>query len=328
MKRVFCVLVVCVLLLGLCMSFAGCEKNDFPEDLKEYLSPWERDAIKEAVETNTIHYYFMCGNGMIMSKTESNPYKWGDACLVVFPDGKTMLVDSGMKAYGPILVENLRRLNIKRLDYVVFSHQHNDHTHGALREGGVFDNIEIGQVYWNGIINAAWKNFSMENECSKRGIPLQIIKRGDVLDFGVVKAEILWPEEGMAGMTIEETQDLNNLSVVMRLDYKDHSSLFTGDLYEKGEQWLVQKENDRLNVDLMKVCHHGHSTSSSYAFVSKASPQLAVATGFALVKPDVWEVFENTGATLLDDQFYGYIHAVSDGTNLDYDTSVSREEKK
>ena len=93
--------------------------------------------------------------------------------MIIFPDGKTLLVDAGMEAYGKVLVETLRRLNIKRLDYVLFSHQHNDHTFGAIREGGVFDHFEIGQVYWNGIYNGNWKNISLEQICEEKNIPAQ-----------------------------------------------------------------------------------------------------------------------------------------------------------
>lgn len=327
MKRAVGAIMACVLLLGLCLGFSGCEKSDFPEELEAYLSPWELDVAAEAKMTNTIHYYFMSSNGMFMEADELYPYKWGDACLVVFPDGKTMLVDSGMKQYAPVLVENLRRMKIKRVDYVVLSHQHNDHGFGAMTEGGVFDNFEIGQVYWNGILNSNWKTVSVENECAKRGIPLQILKRGDTLELGAVKAEVLWPEASMVGTSLDTAEDLNNYSIVMRLEYKDHSSLFTGDLYAQGEEWLLQQEDERLDVDLMKVCHHGHATSSTNPFVEAASPEVAVATGYASVNSKVWTTYENLGATLLDDQFHGYIHVASNGSELEFDTSATREEK-
>lgn len=219
-------------------------------------------------------------------------------------------------------------MKIKRLDYVLFSHQHSDLTHGALKEGGIFDHFEIGQVYWNGIYNANWKVVSMENICQEKNIPLQILRKGDTLDFGQVQAEVLWPLENMAGTTIEEETELNNNSIVIRLDYKDHSSLFTGDLYKQGEANMVEANADKLDVELLKVPRHGQNTSSSLFFAGAVMPKLAVATGYHTIIAKTIETYENTGATFLDDQYHGYIHVASDGTELTYDTDHSRGDEK
>lgn len=328
MKRIICAAMVCMMLVGLCLCFTGCEKYDFPEELKQYLSPWELDVCAEAQKNNSIHYYFMCSKGLFMDETELYPYKWGDSCLVVFPDGKTMLIDTGMQNYAPVLVENLRRMKIKRLDYVVFSHQHNDHTFGALKEGGIFDHFEIGQVYWNGIYNSNWVTTSVEQVCKDKKIPLQILKRGDTLDLGAVKAEVLWPKEEMVGKTLDNTEDLNNNSIVIRLDYKEHASLFTGDLYTQGESDILETNPEKLDVDLVKVCHHGHNTSSSSSFIGAVSPKVAVSTGYQPAISRILSAYENIGATYLDDQYYGYIHVVSDGTELEYDTAISRGDNR
>ena len=99
--------------------------------------------------------------------------------------------------------------------------------------------------------------------CSERNIPVQIVKKGDVFEFGAARMEILWPLDGTAGKVITKTASLNNHSIVARIDYHAHSSLFVGDLYTSGESAVVSDAWSKLDVDLLKVPHHGYATSSS-----------------------------------------------------------------
>ena len=60
------------------------------------MTPFIRDVSAEAVADGKIHYYFMSTEGFVTSPTAAdNIYKWGDSCLIVFPNGETMLVDTG-----------------------------------------------------------------------------------------------------------------------------------------------------------------------------------------------------------------------------------------
>ena len=325
-RRILCA-ACCVLLLS---SLFGCgEKSfasaDFPEEMKQYLSPWDMDAAALAKKEGKIHYYFMTSKGLIMDETELFPYKWGDACLIVLPDGQTMLVDSGMEAYGPILVENLKRLGIKKLDSLVLTHPHSDHCYGALKEGGVLDNFAVGKVYWNGVQNTNWKEINLPDRCAEKGIPTQILQRGDVLELGQVRFEILGPSADTKTLVTNETEALNNSSIVMRLEYKEHTALFTGDLFVSGEEELMAAvPAEKLDVDFMKACHHGQSNSNSAAFVQATSPELAVATGFHSVEEAIVNRYEYEGCKFLFDQYNGYIHVETDGYEIAYDTLQTR----
>ena len=292
-------------------SFASA---DFPEELKPYLSPWDFDAPKRAKQEGRIHYYFMSNLGLVMDPASETPAKWGDSCLIVFPNGQTMLVDSGYDGYAPVLVENLKRLGIQQLDYVLFSHEHIDHVGGALSQGGVFDSFPVGRAYWSGIQYP--KGHEVRQQCQDRGIELKTVRSGYVLRFEDVRLEVLWPEVYYTTESAQRVRDQNNLCVVFRLEYGEHSSLFPGDLDTKGEGQVLQKVGDRLNVDLVKISHHGQNTSSSAAFVQQVSPKLAIATGFMTIDPLVEEAYRSTGATVLTDLTHGYIHVSSDGSDL------------
>lgn len=333
MKRILIWLVVFMLLF----SIAGCGLNraettataestgvrefsfspDFPVELQQYCAPWTYDVVSAAKKDGKIHYFFMSGKGMLIEPKESDPYKWGDSTLIVFPNGQTMLVDAGMAAYAPVLAENLKRMGIEELDYFMISHPHQDHYGGIIAEDSFLDMIKVNTLLYNGVDRG--ENTSLlYSLCSERNIAVQILKRGDSMDFGTVKMNVLWPLEDTNGKVLTKTESINNYSIVARFDYFDHSSLFVGDLYASGEIKVMAQCWEELDTDLLKVPHHGYTTSSSTLFVEMVSPQIAVAmSGY---RPIIQRVYESRGVTYLYDRYEGYIHLSSDGVNMTYDT--------
>ena len=74
---------------------------------------------------------------------------------------------------------------------------------------------------------------------------------------------------------VEEYSDTNNNSLVLRLTYGDKSFLFTGDMEREAENDLLDS-GVKLSSDVLKVGHHGSSTSTSYRFLYEVSPEIAV----------------------------------------------------
>lgn len=326
MKRLLCTL-LCALLLCACTAAPAPTEPAF-------------SASQDAIEKQTINYYFMTGEGKIISPEEDYTTKWGDSCLVVFPNGQTMLIDTGMKNFYPILKNRLTELGVSKLDYLVFTHPHNDHC-GSIW-GGIFDDFPIGQVYHNGQKNPGWDKSSnaahIADYCQIYQIPCEVLSAGDQKTFGDVSMKVLWPtEEAIATYgAIAGSAALNCLSLVMRFDYGDHSSLFTGDLYktykglqdEKGElipgqigaeAWLVKlyRPTGELDVDLLKLPHHGDpSTSNSSDFFSATSPKMAMATSFTPVG-NYLSQYKKRGyqSAIFFDRLNGYVHiyATADG---------------
>jgi beta-lactamase superfamily II metal-dependent hydrolase len=294
--------------------------------------PWNYNVVEQAVQEGKMHYYFMSCEWHAYSGGSTEPEKWGDCCLIVFPDGQTMLIDSGVTQYGPILVENLRRMGVTKLDHLVITHPHSDHQNGIFSAknqvaGGVLDTFPIGQVYHRGGYDS--KNLEssqlVATVCAERNLPLQTLDIGDSFQIGEVSVRVLWPQEGTADKDITgvNAAATNDTSVVLRFDYKEHSSLFTGDLYVESEA-RVMAANDAalLDVDLLKIPHHGSTvTSNSEAFLAAVSPEIAVATGFEVMDSRSLSRFIAVGANVLNDRTYGYIHVATDGSTMTYETS-------
>ena len=340
-RRIFALTLAALLCLGL---FAGCAGGE------QTPNGAANGAVAQAVQSGTLNYYFMAGDGGHYYSDESYMTKWGDSCLLVFPNGQTMLIDASLDTYYPRLKERLEELEIEKLDYIVFTHPHYDHCGGAW--AGLMTDFEIGQVYHNGMKNSSWKEDAhIENICAANNIACSVLAKGDSLAIGDVTMKVLWPGE-------DEKNDLasygnhsgaiNCLSLVMRFDYGEHSSLFTGDLYKTYKGGTLEQEqtnghqipdhlgaeelitamytNGELDVDLLKLPHHGDpSTSNSAAFFAATSPKIAVATGFLPIE-DYLSVYKSRGYSgfVLFDRKYGYVHvtATNDG-KMQYESSRS-----
>ena len=324
MKKIISLLLAILLLATMLPGCSG-SKVQVPKEYQEYVMPWELDAKAAAIEDGCIHYYFMSGEGGKYG-AEDDPVKWGDSCLVVFPNGTTMLIDAGMAEYGAVLSWNLKKLGIEQLDYFMLSHPHNDHGYGAVK-GGILQDFGVKEVFYNGIYNNAWGDPQIvENICKQMNVPCTVLRKGDVLTFGGVSMEVLWPQPEFVGQTLNKTADINNTSLVVRFDYGEHSSLFTGDLYMKGERDIMAEQSEKLDVDLLKMCHHGDDTSNHRGFGDATTPEIAVATGYIYVTTQNYQNYTRHGAKVLLDSQDGYIHvtAAQDGT-MTSETSRERE---
>ena len=92
--------------------------------------------------------------------------------------------------------------------------------------------------------------------------------------------DILYPEKKSQNeykQIIENQEDENASSLIMRLTYEDVSILITGDIDQQGECRLTELyQHKELESDILKVAHHGSKYSSSELFLDAVRPKLAV----------------------------------------------------
>ncbi len=319
-----------LLSLVLVLSLTACEQKD-DSPLAPYDIPWEKDAIAEAVKAGELHYYFMSNEGWSFSYQSEREGiqetdRWGDSTLLIFPNGQTMLIDAGLDGFAPLLLRSLERLGIETLDYLVFSHPHNDHCYGGVCEGGVLDSLAVGQVYYNGTYNSNWEDpHAVENACARAGVPCTVLQKGDTVTIGEVNMEVLWPQSEIIGQTNSNIDTVNDTSLVLRFDYGQHSSLFTGDIYIPSEMTLAAQQSEKVDVDLLKLPHHGEESSNSGIFAEAVSPELAVCPGNVPMEAIIYRRYTSQGSKVLADGLDGYIFiaAGADGA-MEYETAHPR----
>ncbi len=204
----------------------------------------------------------------------------GDAILVEFPRGETMLIDSGpISATGnaaeQIVLPFLRRKGIAAIDLLLVSHPHADHLGGVPY---VLRNVRVSRVADSGQWEPTGLFSAYLNEAKNQEAIRAVLQRGDRVELGHgARLYVLAPEPTfLVRDSTAQHVNLNNSSVVVRLMYGSVSFLFTGDAEREVERALVARYGDFLRSDLLKIAHHGSSTGTGDALLSAVHPVIGV----------------------------------------------------
>ena len=190
----------------------------------------------------------------------------GDCSLIVLPSGKTVLIDASTNDEGDNIIEYLSYQKVKHIDYFVLTHPHADHIGSAKQ---IIEALSIGKVVMPDIETDTATFTNLLLAIDKKDIPIHVAKVGDIIKLDNTNMKILGP--------VNKTDDLNNMSIVLRLDYGKTSFMFTGDAEEPSEKDMLKKfSSSEFRADVLKVGHHGASTSSSLEFITAISPKYAV----------------------------------------------------
>lgn len=198
----------------------------------------------------------------------------GDSTLIITPNNKTILIDGGGSNFYDVgkntLVPYLLDRKVNKLDLVIISHFDQDHVGGIL---SVLKELKVEKIIIGKQGEASEQYNEFCNIIKEKGIPIFMVKRGDVINVEKnVKIKILFPENDLILDNI-----LNNNSLVAKLEYKDFKMLFTGDIEDVAEQHLMKiYKNDELKANILKVAHHGSKTSTSEEFLKVVLPQIAL----------------------------------------------------
>jgi competence protein ComEC len=197
----------------------------------------------------------------------------GDALLVVTPNGRRMLVDGGPSPSA--VLDGLGRLLApwdRRIDVVVLTHPDDDHVAGLP---AVLARYDVGLIVHAPQDVASAGAAAWLDGVGREGADIAAVSSGARLtldDQAGVVADVLWPSRQLVSGT---GADVNNNSVVLRLAVGHVAMLLTGDIEEVVESRLVHSDAD-LEAAVLKVAHHGSSTSSSARFVAAVEPRVAV----------------------------------------------------
>lgn len=200
----------------------------------------------------------------------------GDCIHIRTPEGKNYLVDgggstgyqTGKKILKPYLLKN----GVRRIDAAFVTHLHEDHY------GGIRDLAKEGMIKSIGIYEG---NRLMEKKLKQEtGAVFFYLHKGQHISLGEnVTLDILAPERKNRSAyesLLENGEDENSMSLILKLSYNGISLLITGDIDTEGESQLLQKNRGQLKCDILKVAHHGSRYSTSDAFLEAVSPDIAV----------------------------------------------------
>lgn len=189
----------------------------------------------------------------------------GDAILVK-SDEEFMLIDAGKNVAGDLVVDYLKGQNVKKLKYVIGTHPHEDHI-GGLDD--VINAFEVEKVIMPNVTHTTKTFEDVLDSIINKGLKITPAKSGEQYHLGESEVLILAPNKA-------EYDNLNNYSVVTKLTHGNTSFIFTGDAEEISEKEMIEVYKDNLKSDVLKVGHHGSTTSTSQEFLDAVRPKEAV----------------------------------------------------
>ena len=226
----------------------------------------------------------------------------GDAVALRTPGGKWLLVDAGPasptydageKRVVPFLLER----GVRTIDGFIITHPDLDHFGGARAVVRTFD---VKRVYDPGIPVPKSAYDSLLITAAQRGTAWQTVRAGNSITFDRVTIDFLHPDT----LLLDASEAANDYSAVFRLTYGAFTALFLGDVSTEVEDRLVKRYGRGVDVDLLKVGHHGSSTSTGVELLAQSTPQVAlIGVGrrnrYRHPNPGVISRLEAAGATIL-----------------------------
>jgi competence protein ComEC len=192
----------------------------------------------------------------------------GDSTLMIFPNGKTMLIDASEPDKGSSILAVLEQMNVTRIHAIVATHPHADHIGGLI---SVMNRISVDKVIDSGQDYTTNTYFDYLDAIDRNKIPFSVVHDGDKIDLDQsVKIEVLNPPNPLIS---KSDDNISNNSVVLRMTYGNFSILFPGDVKEAGEEILANKD---LKANVLLAAHHGSGHSNSMPFLSAVKPETVV----------------------------------------------------
>ena len=198
----------------------------------------------------------------------------GQGDCILIESEKTVLIDCGENDCYNKVSAFLKSRGIGKIDILIATHQHTDHI-GCMSK--IVDEYEIGRIVIPrppaDLVLPTRVYEALLFSVNDKGLRFTAAQAGYI--YKLSSAEDAPKLTILAPLPDDDFDDLNDYSVICRLDYRKRSFLFTGDLTEKGEQALIGRNAD-VKADVLKVGHHGSAYSSSREFLAKVHPGLAV----------------------------------------------------
>lgn len=195
----------------------------------------------------------------------------GDASYIKTPSGEDILIDGGPDNRVLDELGKVMDVSDKEINLVILTHPHADHLGGLL---AVLGRYKVDEVWETGVDYSSATYEAWRQEILNQQITDKIVKAGDTKTFGEAKILVLYPLSPIAN---EKIDNLNNASIVNRLDYKKFSVLFTGDAEKEIQQKLLDSDvRANLFATVLKVPHHGSADGLLEDFLKVVRPAIAV----------------------------------------------------
>jgi len=250
----------------------------------------------------------------------------GKCILLVAPNGKTMLVDAGTQTYGQDgressvaqkILSQFAQIGVRRLDVILVTHPDKDHCNAVP----ILATELRPQLFWSPVSDSSEREWqAVKTLMSDKGVKTVIAQVGQRLWLDTrnrVIVEVLGPPEGVVARVSEWSP--NDASTVLKFRFGKVSALFTGDVGEAGQRWLL-RSGANVRAKILDVPHHG-SKHNLKTFLSAVRPKIAVISAgrqnpFGHPDPETVKTLQELGASVWVTGEQGSLLIETDGQNF------------
>lgn len=227
--------------------------------------------------------------------------------ILITNNNESMLIDAGNNEDGEDIVKYLENKGIKKLNYVVGTHPHEDHIGGL--DDVINSDIQIENILMPKITTTTKTFEDVLDAIENKELTVEAPSKGYEFKIGEANCKVMTD-------SIIDKDNLNISSIVIRLTFENNSFLFMGDSEEENEKTISWPK-----TDVLKVGHHGSNTSSSEKFLNEVSPKYAVimageGNSYGLPKDEIVKRIESLGTTIYRTDKNGTIEMISDGNEI------------
>jgi competence protein ComEC len=239
----------------------------------------------------------------------------GDSILIQAPNGQTMLIDGGrtIELADQVILPQLRAWGAQQVDVLVVTHPDADHISGLV---GVLEKFPVALVALTGDQHATQIYERLLRDIRDKNVNALQVRTGTTIPFDpAVKLEVLGPDDAFVNQP-----DTNNGSIVIKLTYGQTSFLLTGDAELAENQAILQHGAD-VRSTVLKLGHHGSSTSTNESWLRAVQPQLGIISSgkdnpFGHPHAEVIQALNNLSIPYIRTDEHGTITVTSDGSQL------------
>ena len=232
-------------------------------------------------------------------------------CIYINQGNYNMLIDAGNNEDGEKLVNYFKSLNINEFNYVVATHPHEDHIGGM---DDIINNFKIDNFYMPDKLSTSKTFEDVLDALSNNNLNYHVPEKGENFNLGDALFKVIYSGD--------DTNDINDSSIILKMLYGSNSFLFTGDATSNVEKIIL---NDDIKSDVLKVAHHGSDYSTTDEFLDKVSP------GYAVISVGENNSYNHPSSSTLDKlnkrniklyrtDLNGTIIFTSDGENINIET--------
>lgn len=240
-----------------------------------------------------------------------------DAILIQGPMAENVLIDAGNNADSELVVNYIKKQGIEKLRAVVGTHPHEDHIGGL---DAVIRSFEVEKVYMPKVAHTSETFKDVLDAVADKGLKVTTAVKGVSIPVSGMSAEFMGPVGA-------EYDELNNYSAVLKITYGDTSFLFQGDAEAESEKDMLGSDiKNKLESDVVKLGHHGSTTSTTPEYLDVVRPEYAVISvgkenDYGHPHRETLELLKSKGIAVYRTDESGTIIAESNGKSIKFNTN-------